>query len=297
MDKTVTRSLLIPLALGGTLASLTLCFEKLSAISESPIIGDAQRFLVTLLFPGMLGSMVMGGNVHAWNLWVAAGINGLIYFGLGWLFYLLVARFRRRAKPLAIVVAILLSGISAHGQKSESERFQDAQRLFDAGKLPEAEKGFAEIVREHPDNIAAQMHLGQTLFREEKFSAAIAPYEKVWSLEKSGTKLTLIQHRILSDQLAMAYGISGRSADAKALLQESARTDPEYPLNYYNLACVSADEDDKAGVLKNLALAFQHKDQVLPGEQMPDPASDSSFKKYAQDADFKELLKRLRLHS
>ena len=70
MDKTVTRSLLIPLALGGTLASLTLCFEKLSAISESPIIGDAQRFLVTLLFPGMLGSMVMGGNVHAWNLWL-----------------------------------------------------------------------------------------------------------------------------------------------------------------------------------------------------------------------------------
>ena len=213
----------------------------------------------------MLGSMVMGGNVHAWNLWVAAGINGLIYFGLGWLFYLLVARFRRRAKPLAIVVAILLSGISAHGQKSESERLQDAQRLFDAGKLPEAEKGFAEIVREHPDNIAAQMHLGQTFFREEKFAAAIAPYEKVRSLEKSGTKLTLIQHRILSDQLAMAYGISGRSADAKALLQESVRTDPEYPLNYYNLACVSADEDDKAGVLKNLSLAFQHKDQVLPG--------------------------------
>jgi hypothetical protein len=91
----------------------------------------------------------------------------------------------------------------------------------------------------------------------------------------------------------MAYGISGRTSDSKALLQESVRTDPSYPLNYYNLACVSADENDKAGVLKNLSLAFQHKDQVLPGEQMPDPASDPSFKKYAQDADFKALLTRL----
>jgi hypothetical protein len=141
------------------------------------------------------------------------------------------------------------------------------------------------------------MYFGQTLFKEEKFAAAIIPYEIVRSLEKSGTKLTLIQHRILCDQLAMAYGINGRTSDSKTLLQESVRTDPGYPLNYYNLACVSADEDDKAGVMKNLSLAFQHKDQVLPGERMPDPGSDPSFKKYAQDADFKELLNRLRLHS
>ena len=65
-------------------------------------------------------------------------------------------------------------------------------------------------------------------------------------------------------------------------------------MNYYNLACVFADEDEKAGVLKNLSLAFQHKDQVLPGEQMPDPATDPSFKKYARDADFKALVERLK---
>jgi predicted Zn-dependent protease len=192
-----------------------------------------------------------------------------------------------------IAVVILLGGISAHGQKSDTEMFQDAQRLYAAGKLPEAEKSFSEITRDHPENVAAQMYLGQTLFKEEKFAAAIVPYEKVRALEKSGTKLTLTQQRILGDQLAMTYGISGRTSDSKALLQESIRTDPSYPLNYYNLACVSADEDDKSGVLKNLSLAFQHKDQVLPGEQMPDPAADSSFKKYAQDADFKALMARL----
>ena len=196
-------------------------------------------------------------------------------------------------KLQAMVAIMLLGGISAHAQKTDAEMFQDAQRLYATGKLPEAEKSFTEITRDHPANVAAQMYLGQTLFKEEKFAAAIVPYEKVRALEKAGTKLTLTQHRILGDQLAMAYGISGRAADAKALLQESVRTDPGYPLNYYNLACVSADADDKAGVLKNLSLAFQHKDQVLPGEQMPDPASDPSFKKYAQDADFQSLVAHL----
>ena len=289
----IHNGILFASVLGVVLAFVTFAIQPLSSISENPVVGAAQGFLTTLIFPGILGAMALGGNVHAWYLWAAAAINALIYFGLGWLVYLLLARFRRRAKLLALVVAILLCGISAHGQKSESERFQDAQRLYDKGKLPEAEKGFAEIVREDPANIAAQMHLGQTLFREEKFAEAIAPYEKVRSLEKDGAKLTLTQHRILCDQLAMAYGISGRTSDSKALLQESVRTDPSYPLNYYNLACVSADEDDKSGVLKNLSLAFQHKDQVLPGEQMPDPTTDPSFKKYAQDADFKALIARL----
>ena len=47
-------------------------------------------------------------------------------------------------------------------------------------------------------------------------------------------------------------------------------------------------------MLKNLSLAFQRRAQVLPGEQMPDPATDPSFQKYAQDADFKSLVSRLK---
>ena len=187
-----------------------------------------------------------------------------------------------------------LGAICLHAQRSEADSFQKATQLYQSGRLAEAEQSFREIVRRDPTNIAAQMHLGQTLFKEEKFAEAIAPYEKVRALEKEGTKLTLTQHRILGDQLAMAYGISGRTADSKALLQELVRTDPEYPLNYYNLACVAADENDKPGVLKNLTLAFRHRSQVLPGEQMPDPTSDQSFQKYAQDSDFKALVSRLK---
>ena len=200
----------------------------------------------------------------------------------------------RRFRWLQVaVVSLSLARTFALAQGPETDDISNARKLYNSGKWSEAEKSFTSIVRAHPDNIGAQMFLGQVLFIEQKFSAAIAPYERVRGLEKEGTKLTLTQHRILSDQLAMAYGISGRTADSKALLQESVKTDPSYPLNYYNLACVAADEKDKAGVLKNLSLAFQHKDQVLTGEQMPNPASDSSFKKYAADADFKALVARL----
>jgi predicted Zn-dependent protease len=198
------------------------------------------------------------------------------------------------AKVLALAMIVSCFGaVSECAQTSETENLVKAKQLYASGQLAKAEKSFAEVVRHDPSNIAAEMYLGQTLFREEKFSEAIGPYEKVRTLEKAGTKLTLTQRRILGDQLAMAYGISGRTSDSKALLRELVRADPEYPLNFYNLACVAADENDKAGVLKNLSLAFQHKDQVLPGEQMPDPASDPSFRKYAEDADFKALLSRL----
>jgi predicted Zn-dependent protease len=202
------------------------------------------------------------------------------------------ARFKAGAGTLAVAGLLVVGSALACAQGAETDAFQNAKHLYQTGHLAEAERGFRELVGHDPSNVAAQMYLGQTLFREEKFSDAIAPYEKVRDLGKAGAKLTLTQRRVLGDQLAMAYGISGRTADSKALLQELVRTDPEYPLNYYNLACVAADENDKPGVLKNLTLAFRHRSQVLPGEQMPDPTSDQSFQKYAQDSDFKALVSR-----
>jgi hypothetical protein len=64
-------------------------------------------------------------------------------------------------------------------------------------------------------------------------------------------------------------------------------------LNYYNLACVFAEDGNKGKMLANIELAFQHKDHVLKGERMPDPRSDSSFQKYVQDDDFVKLMKAL----
>jgi hypothetical protein len=87
--------LYLAVAAGALSGGLTLAVEELAVISENPILGAAQHVLFYLLFPGMLGSMAVSGNVHAFQLWVAAAINGLIYFGVAWLMGRLVARLIR----------------------------------------------------------------------------------------------------------------------------------------------------------------------------------------------------------
>ena len=89
------------------------------------------------------------------------------------------------------------------------------------------------------------------------------PYEKARELEASGSKLSSDQHRVLIDQLAMAYGISGDLKKTHALLESAIQDDPEYPLNYYNLACAYAEEGEKGKALTNLSLAYQRKEHVL----------------------------------
>jgi len=41
-------------------------------------------YTIGLLLPGILGSMAVNGNVHAFHLWVAALLNFLFYFLLCW---------------------------------------------------------------------------------------------------------------------------------------------------------------------------------------------------------------------
>jgi len=185
------------------------------------------------------------------------------------------------------------AAICAYSQATRDMLMEQAQREYRSQQYAAAESDLREITKRDPSNIYAQVYLGQALFRQEKYADAVAPYEKARELEKSGRKLSSDQHRILVDQLAMAYGISGDLKKARALLENAIRQDPEYPLNYYNLACAFAEEGDKGKMLANLSLAFQRKNNILKGERMPDPRTDSSFHKYVRDDDFTKLMKQL----
>jgi hypothetical protein len=90
--------------LGVLLGSLTLTIQRLSAISDNRLIGAAQTTLVILLFPGLIAAMGISGNVHVFPLWVAAAINAVVYYGVGWIFYVLVAKSRIRPRALATFV-------------------------------------------------------------------------------------------------------------------------------------------------------------------------------------------------
>ena len=187
--------------------------------------------------------------------------------------------------------------VGPHRLKAQSspddQLAQRARQEFNNGKYADSERDFRSLTKRNPSNVDAQLFLGESLFRQQKFADAVAPFERALELEAGGQKLTSDQHRILLDQLVISYGESGNLKKAHALLDDAIRDDPDYPLNYYNLACAYAGEGDKAKMLANLSTAFQHKDHVLKGEQMPDPRTDDSFQKYVHDPDFTKLMKQI----
>ncbi len=170
-----------------------------------------------------------------------------------------------------------------------------AVREFRNDDWPAAERDFREVVKRDSSNILAQIYLGQSLFRQEHYAEAAIVFQKARDLEKSGKELSIVQDRILTDQLVMSYGITGELKKTHSLLNEATGKDPGYPLNYYNLACAYAEEGDKPKAMANLQLAFDRKSSILKGEQMPDPRADSSFQKYVRDDDFVSLMKKFGL--
>lgn len=199
----------------------------------------------------------------------------------------------RHSQIVSVLIVVFVAPCLGQSAESNEKLAEKARQEYTAGKFADAERDFRELTKRDPSNVEGQVYLGQALFRQEKYADSVAPYEKARELERAGSKLTSDQHRILVDQLAMAYGISGDLKKSRALLEKAIRDDPEYPLNYYNLACVNAEDGNKGEVLTNLALAFQRKGHLLKGEQMPDPRADSSFQKYVRDDDFLKLMKAL----
>ncbi len=75
----------------------TLCFPSLAILSGNAFVAALQMTASSLLFPGLIGAVAVSGNVHVYSFWVAAPINALIYFGLGWIGYNLVHRFKTKS--------------------------------------------------------------------------------------------------------------------------------------------------------------------------------------------------------
>ncbi len=53
------------------------------------------QMLIYFLFPGLVGSMAIAGNVHAFSLLPAAVINVLVNFGILWLLCSLLMRIKK----------------------------------------------------------------------------------------------------------------------------------------------------------------------------------------------------------
>src|SRR5438552_6590426 len=117
------------------------------------------------------------------------------------------------------------------------------------------------------------------LYLQHDYKGAIGTYSQALELEKVNAKLDKTLWYVLIDNLGMSYGITGDLQEAKETFDYGVSKDPTYPLFYYNLACTYAEMNDAAKAGSYLKKAFDYKANALPGETMPDPRTDDSFKK------------------
>ena len=157
------------------------------------------------------------------------------------------------------------------------------------------EQLFSDVLRSmHLDTVQRSskelVEQGSRFYLQHDYKGAIGPYSHALELEKANPELEKSLWYVLVDNLGMSYGITGDLQKAKETFEYGVSKDPTYPLFHYNLACTYAKMGDAAEAGNFLKKAFEYKANFLPGESMPDPRKDDSFKKLMKNnKEFREL--------
>jgi len=157
------------------------------------------------------------------------------------------------------------------------------------------EQLFSDVLRSiHLDTVQRSskelVEQGSRFYLQHDYKGAIGPYSHALELEKANPELEKSLWYVLVDNLGMSYGITGDLQKAKETFEYGVSKDPTYPLFHYNLACTYAEMGDAAEAGNFLKKAFEYKANFLPGESMPDPRKDDSFKKLMKNnKEFREL--------
>lgn len=142
-------------------------------------------------------------------------------------------------------------------------------------------------------DMAALLGQGTVYFMRGDYKKAVGPYSKALELEKQKPQLSHDHWRVLVDNLTMAYGISGDLKSAKETAEYGLSKDPDYPLFHYLLANTYAGMGDLDNTILYLKQAFARRQNIIKGEQMPDPATDDSFKRFMNNEKFLAALKEI----
>jgi len=134
---------------------------------------------------------------------------------------------------------------------------------------------------------------GSRYFVAHQYREAIPPYQKALEIEKSTPTLDKNHWRVLIDNLSIAYGITHDLSGARDALTYGVTKDPDYPLFYYNLACVAAEKGDLLDTENYLKLAFERRENLIPGETFPDARVDDSFQTLLLQREFRQFLAAL----
>jgi len=140
-----------------------------------------------------------------------------------------------------------------------------------------------------PSSSAAFFAEGSRHFLLNEFDKAIGPYQEALEREKKTPTLDASKWRVLVDNLAMSYGITGNLTAADEVVKYGLSKDPTYPMFYFILADGAAERGDLDNTMKYLRQALKFRANVIPGEKLPDPMTDDSFKAFWKNDEFKKL--------
>lgn len=206
---------------------------------------------------------------------------------------LVIASFRKTPQPLLDVVSKRISGPQGQSTSNPSPAepsFEKGAAEFRKRNFSAAEKHFQLALKADPEHFWANFFLGESFFRQEKYTQAVEPFVTAARLDTARKVLSPELRRVLNDQLGMAYGISGDLKSAEAHFKAAIQQDPDYALYRYNLACTYAEMNDLDRTLATLEEALKWKANMVAGESFPDPRTDSSFQRFLRNERFRKLL-------
>jgi tetratricopeptide (TPR) repeat protein len=132
---------------------------------------------------------------------------------------------------------------------------------------------------------------GSQFYLARNYKEAIGPYQQALDLEKQKSTLSPAIFRALVENLGVSYGLTGDRKRAQETFEYGVSRDFTYPMFHYNLACTFAEKDDLDHALAELGLAYKYKQNMIAGEEFPDPRTDDSFQRYLKNPRFLEFLK------
>jgi tetratricopeptide (TPR) repeat protein len=156
------------------------------------------------------------------------------------------------------------------------------------------DKIFNSIKIEKPKviNISELFLYGAQNYIAQNYKATIDAFEPILETQKEKLTIDKTIWIVVVDNLGMSYGITGDFKNCKRIFDYGIKFYPEYPMFYFNLACLYAEQSDIDNALLNLQLAVDRKKNMVKEEEFPNPRNDSSFSKYLKDDKFKSFLKK-----
>ena len=114
--------------------------------------------------------------------------------------------------------------------------------------------------------------------------------QQAYQAEKQNRKLPREVKISMIENYSNILRIRGERDMAAAVLDYGLACDPEYPMYYWNKARVFAEEGDEEKTVEMIALAVKFRKNILPGNLLPDPRQDDSFKVLGMKESFREKL-------